>query len=119
MAGVGERPVDDSRRSRRYSESECGTQFPVGLVGVDFSTATSFDITPGADFGLALLTVGGATQLYSINLANGQGTLIGDFLDGSPRPAVLRSRTRPTMTWTGTAFPTLCGRATMARLRRG
>ena len=59
-----------------------GTQFPVGLVGVDFSTATSFDITPGADSGLALLTVGGATQLYSINLVNGHGTLIGDFLDG-------------------------------------
>src|SRR5262249_8262198 len=32
--------------------------------------------------GLALLTVGGMVQLYSINLVTGAGTLIGNFLDG-------------------------------------
>src|SRR5262249_30772392 len=32
--------------------------------------------------GLALLTVGGMVQLYSINLVTGAGTLIGDFLNG-------------------------------------
>ena len=67
-------------------------QFAVGPVGVgDFSTANGFDIPPGVDTlvanfgvpsgsGLALLTVGGTTQLYSINLVTGAGTLIGDFL---------------------------------------
>ena len=69
-----------------------GIQVPVGPVGVDFSTA-SFDIPPGVDTlvansgvpsgsGLALLTVGGTIQLYSINLVTGAGTLIGNFLDG-------------------------------------
>jgi Domain of unknown function (DUF4394) len=59
-----------------------GVQTQVGPipVGVDFSTANGFDIPPGVDSGLALLTVGGTTQLYSINLVTGAGTLIGDFL---------------------------------------
>jgi hypothetical protein len=61
-----------------------GTQNPVGSVGVgDFSTANGFDIPPGVDSGLALLTVGGAVQLYSINLATGAGTLVGNFPPGS------------------------------------
>src|SRR6266540_2118779 len=70
-----------------------GIQNPVGSVGVNFSTANGFDIPPGVDTlvanfgvpsgsGLALLTVGGAVQLYSINLVTGAGTLIGNFLDG-------------------------------------
>jgi hypothetical protein len=71
-----------------------GVQSPVGPVGVgDFSTANGFDIPPGVDTlvassrvpsgsGLALLTVGGAVQLYSIDLVTGHGTLIGNFLDG-------------------------------------
>jgi hypothetical protein len=71
-----------------------GMQFAVGPVGVgDFSTANGFDIPPGVDTlvanfgvpsgsGLALLTVGGAVQLYSIDLVTGAGTLIGNFLDG-------------------------------------
>jgi Domain of unknown function (DUF4394) len=70
-----------------------GVQTAVGLVGVDFSTA-SFDIPPGVDTlasgfpvpsgsGLALLTFGGGTtQLWSIDLVTGFGTPIGDFLDG-------------------------------------
>jgi hypothetical protein len=61
-----------------------GIQNPVGSVGVgDFSTANGFDIPPGVDSGLALLTVGGAVQLYSINLATGAGTLIGNFPPGT------------------------------------
>src|SRR6266536_5197176 len=59
-----------------------GIQSPVGLVGVNFSTANGFDIPPGVDSGLALLTVGGAVQLYSIDLVTGAGTLIGNFLNG-------------------------------------
>src|SRR6266511_2819720 len=71
-----------------------GIQIPVGPVGVDFSTVSGFDIPPGVDTlvansgvpsgsGLALLTVGGGTtQLYSIDLVTGAGTLIGFFLDG-------------------------------------
>jgi Domain of unknown function (DUF4394) len=65
-----------------------GVQTAVGLVGVDFSALNGFDIPPGVDTpsgsGLALLTTlnSGTTQLYSIDLATGAGTLIGDFLNG-------------------------------------
>src|SRR5262245_62166931 len=70
-----------------------GLQTPVGPLGLDFSTVNGFDIPPGVDTlvtnagvpsgsGLALLTVGGMVQLYSINLVTGAGTLIGNFLDG-------------------------------------
>jgi Domain of unknown function (DUF4394)/FG-GAP-like repeat len=70
-----------------------GIQSPVGLVGVDFSTVNGFDVPSGVDTlvanagvpfgsGLALLTVGGTVQLYSIELTTGAGTLMGDFLGG-------------------------------------
>src|SRR5262249_16338908 len=68
-----------------------GTQTPVGPVGVNFSTVNGFDIPAGVDTsvanagvpfgsGLALLTVGGTVQLYSINLVTGAGTLIDPFV---------------------------------------
>ena len=71
-----------------------GAQIVVGPVGVDFDSVNGFDIPPGVDtlvanagvssgFGLALLTVGGTTQLYSINLVTGVGTLVGNFLNGA------------------------------------
>jgi Domain of unknown function (DUF4394) len=70
-----------------------GIQSPVGSVGVPFSILNGFDIPPGVDTlvanapvisgsGLALLTVGGTVELYSINLVTGAGTLIGSFLNG-------------------------------------
>jgi hypothetical protein len=74
-----------------------GTHNPVGSVGVNFSDANGFDIPPGIDAsaantavssgtGLALLTVGvsGTIQLYTINLVTGAGTLVGNFVGGTP-----------------------------------
>lgn len=70
-----------------------GTQInglPVTFGGgpLDFSGAAGFDIVPGVNVassnaaatlgsGLALLTVGGTTGLYSINLVNGSTSLFG------------------------------------------
>jgi Domain of unknown function (DUF4394) len=83
-----------------------GTQSPVGPVGVNFSTVNGFDIPPGVDtlvagsgvpsgFGLALLTVGGTIQEYSINLVTGAGTLIGNFLNGTTPASGLAIQNTP------------------------
>jgi Domain of unknown function (DUF4394)/FG-GAP-like repeat len=62
-------------------------------VPLDFATLNGFDIPAGVNVttansvasgsGLALLSVGGTTGLYSIDLMTGAATRIGDFLDGS------------------------------------
>ncbi|MET0497382.1 MAG: DUF4394 domain-containing protein [Steroidobacteraceae bacterium] len=52
----------------------------VGALGVDASAASGFDITTGNDgsnTALAALTVGNATNLYSINLTTGAATSLG------------------------------------------
>ena len=70
-----------------------GTQIAVGATGVDFSNANGFDIPAGINAaalnapvasgsGYALLTVGGTTGLYSIDLVSGAATPLGNFLDG-------------------------------------
>jgi Domain of unknown function (DUF4394)/FG-GAP-like repeat len=67
---------------------------PVTLSGspLDFGTVNGFDIPVGvrvatanaeaSGSGLALLTVGGTTGFYSIDLTSGEATSIGDFLTG-------------------------------------
>ena len=60
---------------------------------LDFSAVHGFDIPAGVNVaaansqvsgsGLALLTVGGTTGLYGIDLTTGAATRIGDFLDGA------------------------------------
>ena len=62
---------------------------------LDFSASNGFDIAAGVNVatansqasgsGLALLTVGGITGLYSIDLATGAATRVGNFLSGTPR----------------------------------
>jgi hypothetical protein len=70
-----------------------GVQNPVGSTGVDFTNANGFDIPAGVNAavlngpvalgsGYALLTVGGTVRFYTINLASGAATLVGDFLNG-------------------------------------
>jgi hypothetical protein len=74
-----------------------GTQFPiapvhVGPINLDFSTANGFDIpagvnvttsgSPASGSALALLTVGGSTGLYRIDLATAAATGIGPFGSG-------------------------------------
>jgi hypothetical protein len=75
------------------SNPNAGTQVAVGPTGVNFSVVNGFDIPIGVNAaalngpvasgsGFALLTVGGTTGLYSINLVSGAATLVGNFLSG-------------------------------------
>ncbi len=64
-----------------------GTQVAVGATGVDFTELSGFDIPHGvqvaannsvaAGNGFAVLTVGGNSGLYSINLTTGAATFLG------------------------------------------
>jgi uncharacterized repeat protein (TIGR01451 family) len=75
-----------------------GTQtVPINITlngnSLDFSASNGFDIPAGVDVttanspasgsGLAVLTVGGITGVYSINLTTGAATRVGDLLDGT------------------------------------
>jgi hypothetical protein len=70
-----------------------GTQNLVGPTGVGFSVFNGFDIpaginslggmSPATGNGYALLTHGGITGFYTIDLSNGAATLIGTFLNGA------------------------------------
>ncbi|VTR92766.1 Hemolysin-type calcium-binding region OS=Microcoleus vaginatus FGP-2 GN=MicvaDRAFT_3802 PE=4 SV=1: DUF4394: VCBS: FG-GAP [Gemmata massiliana] len=64
-----------------------GAVTAIGALGValDAGTAAGFSISPGATggTGLATLTVGGVTGLYSINLTTGRATLLGKVRDGA------------------------------------
>ena len=84
---------DASNRIFIQNPANGGTQtngLTVTLNGatLDFSSANGFDILPGVNApgnnaavttgsAVAALTVGGATNLYSIDLTNGQATLLG------------------------------------------
>ena len=59
-----------------------GTLNTVGPLGVIPTAISGFDILPGTNTALATLTVGGTTELYSIDLMTGTATAVGDVLDG-------------------------------------
>jgi hypothetical protein len=74
--------------------SNRGNLTEVGSLGANFSSQIGFDIpasvavatsgnTVASGTGYAALTVSGVTSLYSINLATGASTLIGNIGDGS------------------------------------
>ena len=56
-----------------------GTLTEVGPLGIDVDGNNGFDITGNDNKAYALLTVGSTTKLYSINLATGAATAIGNF----------------------------------------
>ncbi len=60
-----------------------GTLTTVGSLGVDTSALVGFDITGSGGAALAVLTVGGVSQLYTINLTSGAATLVGNVGGGS------------------------------------
>ena len=60
-----------------------GTLTTVGSLGVDTSDLVGFDITSSGGAALAVLTVGGVSQLYTINLTSGAATLVGNVGGGS------------------------------------
>jgi Domain of unknown function (DUF4394) len=55
-----------------------GTVTPIGALGVDTSDRAGLDVPLGASTtAFALLTVGGVSQLYGVNLTTGAATLVG------------------------------------------
>ncbi len=56
-----------------------GTLSEIGALGIDVDGNNGFDITGNDNKAYALLTVGSTTKLYSINLATGAATAIGNF----------------------------------------
>jgi hypothetical protein len=71
-----------------------GTLNTVGPLGVDTTAVVGFDVT-GTGAALAVLTVGGASQLYTINLTTGAATLVGAVAGGSNLRAVTAANPRP------------------------
>ena len=59
-----------------------GRLFTIGQLGVDTSPVVSFDIAPRTNTAYALLTVGGVSQLHTINLITGRATLVGSIGGG-------------------------------------
>ena len=59
-----------------------GTLTPVGDLGVDFDDQVGFDILGATSAFASLNTGGAATGFYSINLATGSASLIGDIGGG-------------------------------------
>ncbi len=55
----------------------------VGALGVNTSTVAGLDIFGPANTAVAALTVGGVSQLYSVNLATGAATLINTIGSGT------------------------------------
>ncbi len=60
-----------------------GLLHTVGSLGVDTSDLVGFDISQGTGTAYASLTVGGTTGLYTINLANGAATLVGNIANAT------------------------------------
>ncbi len=60
-----------------------GTTSAVGPLGIDFSSITGFDIANASGTAFAALTVGGATSLYTIDLATGAATSAGTIGNGA------------------------------------
>ena len=55
-----------------------GQLFTIGALGVDTTGVVGFDISNAGGVAFAALTVGGNSQLYSINTSTGAATLIGN-----------------------------------------
>ncbi|MEQ1644326.1 MAG: DUF4394 domain-containing protein, partial [Pyrinomonadaceae bacterium] len=55
----------------------------IGPLGVNATSFGGFDIQPFTNIAYAALRVGGIQQLYSINLATGAATLVGNIGDGN------------------------------------
>lgn len=56
-----------------------GTLIEVGALGINVELANGFDIGSTSNTAFAVLTVGSATKLYSINLTTGAATAVVDF----------------------------------------
>jgi hypothetical protein len=59
-----------------------GTLTEVGSLGITVDAANGFDISAKSGAAYAVLTVGGATKLYTVNLTNGATAPIATFTQG-------------------------------------
>jgi len=66
----------DTQTSRLYKQDppNSGTLVDVGALGVNATAANGFDIGSTSGTAYALLTVGGVTKIYTINLTTGAAT---------------------------------------------
>jgi hypothetical protein len=67
----------------QQNPANAGTLVLVGSLGVVASGVNGFDIASSNGAAYAALTVGGATNLYTINLATGAATLVGAIGNGA------------------------------------
>lgn len=70
-------PVND--KLYRQDPPNNGTQVEVGSLGVDIIGISGFDIGPTGEAIAALGRTGSGSELYEINLSNGQATKLGNF----------------------------------------
>lgn len=64
--------------------ADSGVLFTVGALGVNFGVNDGFDIGPTSGTAFAALSSqGGASSLYTINLATGMASLVGSIGDGT------------------------------------
>lgn len=66
-------------RLYRQDPPNGGILISVGPLGVDADASNGFDISGASNKAYALLTTGGGTKLYTINLETGAATVVGDF----------------------------------------
>jgi len=71
----------DSTTDMLYKQDppNAGTLNAVGNLGVNVMETNGFDIGGTSNTGYAILTVGSAHKVYSINLSNGTATAVADF----------------------------------------
>lgn len=59
--------------------ANAGTLTEIGSLGVNVEATNGYDISGTSDTGYAILTVGGATKLYTIDDDSGKAKAMGDF----------------------------------------
>lgn len=71
----------DSTTDMLYTQNppNNGTLVAVGALGIDVTATNGFDIGGNSNMGYAILTVGSASKIYSINTTTGAATALADF----------------------------------------
>jgi len=71
----------DAETNKLYKQDppNDGKLVEVGNLGVDIDEVGGFDISPDGNVSLAALQVGGKSSLFTIDVASGKATKVGDF----------------------------------------
>lgn len=78
----------DATRLYKQDPPNAGTLVEAGTLGVTADANNGFDIGGTSGTGYAILTVGGASKLYTINLTTGAATAVADMPSGSRSLAI-------------------------------